>query len=413
MKPQLNHLFLALALTGGAAAQTPTNLQYGANFGTSGQNGDIIPWSWTTEKSLQVGVYDGSLLLYSSQEGVSRGNFEGGIVAYGNPIDIVLGSDESSQPDRGAFRVWGSSDYLYGNSSVTPLFEIAHPAGTATFDGVDVVISNGTLTVAGSPALTQASSTSYLSGQGFLQSSGLVAALSGITPPTTTSWTNTYVPRGNVSNGGLIALGTSTTASQLDSVAIGYGNSATGSYSWATGNGTTASGTHSFTSGIGSTASGGYARATGYSSTATAPYAVAHGNLANATGFYSFAHGYYAAARTADEVVFGRYNKETAFTSSFVWNGLDGLFRIGNGTGTTTRSDALTVLKCGETTLTNREWKAAVTADPTKFLDDPASTTDSGGNALVVDGHTRLRGKVLIQPQGDLSMGSFTGGETP
>lgn len=426
MKPQLNHLLLALALTQGAAAQSPTNFLYGADFGSSGQNGNLIPWSWGSEKSLQLAAFDGSLLLYSSQEGLTRGSFDGGVVTYGNPIDMVLGSDESPQIDRGAFRVWGSSTYLYGSSTATPLFSIEHPAGTATFDGLDVTISNGTLTVAGSPALTQASSTSYLNGQGFIQSSGLATALSGITPPTSTSWTNTYLARGNVTNSGALALGTSTSASAQYAVAIGHGATASGTNALSVGNGASSQGTYSFSMGIsanavadhsfafgnGVTANSLHTRATGASSSATGFYATAHGNVAVSKAMYANATGFNSTANTADETVFGRYNVESTFTNAFAYNGQDGLFRLGNGTNTA-RSDAMSVLKNGQTTLTNKEWKAAVTADPTKYLDDPASTTDSGGNALVVDGHTRLKGKVLIQPQGDLSMGGFTGGETP
>lgn len=67
-------------------------------------------------------------------------------------------------------------------------------------------------------------------------------------------------------------------------------------------------------------------------------------------------------------------------------------------------SNAITTLKNGQTTLTNKEWKAHQSSP----LVDPASTTDSGGEALVVEGHTRLKGKVVIeQPQGDISMGIY------
>ncbi len=83
---------------------------------------------------------------------------------------------------------------------------------------------------------------------------------------------------------------------------------------------------------------------------------------------------------------------------------LDGLFRIGNGISVTNRSDALTILKNGETTLNNKAWKE----NPGAPLLDPASTTDSGGNALVVNGHTVLNGKVIItHAQGDISMGIY------
>ena len=87
---------------------------------------------------------------------------------------------------------------------------------------------------------------------------------------------------------------------------------------------------------------------------------------------------------------------------------MDGLFRVGNGSSGNL-SDALTVLKSGQTTLTNKIWKSRdtltvpATADPSE-----TDTTDSGGNALVVDGHTVLNGKVTISvAQGDISMGIY------
>ncbi len=70
-------------------------------------------------------------------------------------------------------------------------------------------------------------------------------------------------------------------------------------------------------------------------------------------------------------------------------------------------SNAITTLKNGRTTLTNKAWlnrdsSISPTADPS------VETTDSGGEALVVEGHTRLKGKVTIeQPQGDISMGIY------
>ncbi|MEI8037389.1 MAG: hypothetical protein WCJ14_03260 [Verrucomicrobiota bacterium] len=71
-------------------------------------------------------------------------------------------------------------------------------------------------------------------------------------------------------------------------------------------------------------------------------------------------------------------------------------------------SNAITTLKNGRTTLTNKAWLASVAADASQVLADPPPATDSGGEALVVEGHTRLKGKVIIeQAQGDISMGIY------
>jgi hypothetical protein len=80
----------------------------------------------------------------------------------------------------------------------------------------------------------------------------------------------------------------------------------------------------------------------------------------------------------------------------------DPLFLIGNGSSASLTSNAIETLKNGRTTLKNKEWSSG------SPLAEPATPTSSNGYALVVDGHTRLRGKVIIEePQGDISMGIY------
>jgi hypothetical protein len=192
-------------------------------------------------------------------------------------------------------------------------------------------------------------------------------------------------------------------------LAMGSGAIASGSNSVSFGSNTIASGAFSTASGASSVASVSYARASGVNSVASGLYATANGNTATAAGFYSFSNGWSTSAKTTLETVFGRYNLLSAQPiGPLSYNELDGLFRLGNGSSASL-SDALTVLKNGQSTLTNKAWKANIAANPTQALvDPPATTTDSGGNALVVDGHTVLNGKVIISvPQGDISMGIY------
>ena len=331
----------------------------------------------------------GPIFQWSDTTETSRYDYLGGLHLLGDPVRIYLGT--TTQND-GIFEVVSYGDALY-SSSTPALFSIDSSADTALFNGVDVSISNGTLSVSGSPVLSQATSTGYLSGQGFLQLSGFNSALATSTPPTSSAWQAAYFPRGNVSNGAAWAFGTTSSATKAHAVAIGSGATASGEYSHANGTSVTASGNYSRASGIGSTASGYYTKA--------------HGYYATASSYYASATGFHTAAWTIDETVFGRYNKESSYVSPFTYGPMDGLFRLGNG-DSTARSDAMTVLKNGQTTLTNKEWKAAVSADPDTALDDPASATDSAGEALVVDGHTKLNGKVTVTvPQGDISMGIY------
>lgn len=217
--------------------------------------------------------------------------------------------------------------------------------------------------------------------------------LTEATPPISSlAWTNAFVPRGAVSNDAMMAV--DGTASGLYSIAVGDGTSATGDYSQAWGSYTTATGAFSYASGPNSAASGHYSRASG--------------TAASASGMYSTAMGQNARATSNSETAFGRNNVVTVALNSVVWRETDGLFRIGNGLNAYAPSDALTVLKNGQTTLTNRHWKSNTVANPSSVLEDPPVEMDSGGNALIVDGHTILNGKVIISvPQGDISMGIY------
>ena len=137
-----------------------------------------------------------------------------------------------------------------------------------------------------------------------------------------------------------------------------------------------------------------------------------------ALGFASYASGFWTKAVSAHSLALGSLNHGLG-NQSIDWQETDPLLELGNGTAprdtfepdASNRSNAITTLKNGQTTLTNKAWLANVAcspADPAAPLADPPPATDSGGEALVVEGHTRLKGKVIIeQPQGDISMGIY------
>jgi hypothetical protein len=135
-------------------------------------------------------------------------------------------------------------------------------------------------------------------------------------------------------------------------------------------------------------------------------YAVSlSGSTAN--GDYSIASGAGVTAQAYSSAAFGRYSQNLGDASN--WIETDPLLQLGNGTDSYSLSNAITTLKNGQTTLTNKAWNqrdvanVLATADP-----DPNTPDDSDGNALVVEGHTLLKGKVVIeQPQGDISMGIY------
>ncbi len=173
------------------------------------------------------------------------------------------------------------------------------------------------------------------------------------------------------------ALGASTTASGNVATALGYGTVASGSFSTAMGNQARSAGGFSTAIGYGATASGEYSTALGRSTLASGFYSTALGYFSTASGNNSYAIGDYITAYSYRETVIGSGN--TAYTpiSTVSWNPADRLFVIGNGPSFVAESDAMTILKNGNTGIG--------TSTPTAKLDvagNGAFTgTVSGANA--------------------------------
>ncbi len=159
------------------------------------------------------------------------------------------------------------------------------------------------------------------------------------------------------------AFGYNTTASGDYSTAFGIQTTASGDYSLALGKGNTASGDYSMVWGNGNTASGDYSTAFGKLSLASGNYSVAWQN-GRSTGSYSTSWGVsngangdvstcWGAGCDANdycETTFGRY-ATISTGSADSWVDTDVLFKIGNGTNTGARADALKMLKNGNTTV--------------------------------------------------------------
>lgn len=110
-----------------------------------------------------------------------------------------------------------------------------------------------------------------------------------------------------------------------------WDNANIGLYSSAFGGSTTASGWYSSAFGSGTIASGLFSASFGYATTAS--------------GATSFAVGEGTTAQPYDSFVLGRYNTISGTSGS--WVATDPLFVIGNGSSTSVRSNAVTVLKNG------------------------------------------------------------------
>ena len=128
-------------------------------------------------------------------------------------------------------------------------------------------------------------------------------------------------------------MGSGVSSTGGNSVAMGNGTSATGPYSTAVGWNSTASGQGSF-------ASGAVTNAANYNS-------AAFGALTTAGGFSSFTAGFSVAAPSFAEMEIGLYATTYTASSAGSYVAADRLFNIGNGQSTSSRSDAMTVLKNG------------------------------------------------------------------
>lgn len=171
-------------------------------------------------------------------------------------------------------------------------------------------------------------------------------------------------------------------------LSFGNGTSAAGVSATALGDGTNANGNYSTTTGH-------WTEAVGDSSTALGYFTIANGNASTSMGYVtaangdsSMAMGDFTTAQALDQVVIGRVNVIQG--DPYNWVETDDAFIIGNGSYSwnsennawdLSPSNAFTVKKNGDT------WMA-------------------GG--LTVSANARFNGAVRIEPQGDLSMGSFT-----
>jgi hypothetical protein len=139
------------------------------------------------------------------------------------------------------------------------------------------------------------------------------------------------------------------------STAMGYGTTASGNYSTAMGGYTTASGDYSTAMGGYTTASGNYSTAMGRNTTASANYSTAIGYKTTASGINSFAIGDETTASDYASLSIGRYNSVnstvTAGGSAASFDTDNAAFVIGNGTGSSTKSDAFVVYFNGNATL--------------------------------------------------------------
>ncbi|MES2429360.1 MAG: tail fiber domain-containing protein [Bacteroidota bacterium] len=147
------------------------------------------------------------------------------------------------------------------------------------------------------------------------------------------------------------ALGSNTIASGESSIAFGSGTIASGFKSIALGNGSQATAPNSISIGYFNTASSDGAIAMGSSCTASEYGNVAMGDRSHATGLNSYAIGAGVYAKARGGAALGQFNNSSDNSDPYTANATDRIFQLGNGSDFTTRSNAITVLRNGNTGL--------------------------------------------------------------
>lgn len=314
---------------------------------------------------------------------------------------------------------------LDGDNSLS-LFNSAGTTAGLVLNGNTGTITASAINVSGSPVVTSSSLSSSITQLPTVEVGGVISGL---------NWSSAMA-LGSESSAmaGSLAVGYNADAMTIGALAVGWGVQAIGARAVAFGHATEAHGVESIALGRWTKAYGDMNFVGGWQSQSLnfnsfaygdncvadsqAPgggyesdsFAIAMGAHAGALGFQSTAIGYFARANATGAMSIGNgtvANTQYEFATGSMphisqettgWNETDALFRLGNGV--VHRSEAITTLKNGQTTLTNKAWKQ----DPQVA----ESASNSNGEALVVDGNTRLRGKVILEKaQGDISMGIY------
>lgn len=186
-----------------------------------------------------------------------------------------------------------------------------------------------------------------------------------------------------------VAFGTLAQATQREAVAMGYNVKATAQSSFATGDSTQATGPYAFACGYQTKAQGYYSYAEGFTSKATNSGCHAEGAFTEANGGYSHAEGYYTIANLNQHAQ-GQYNISEADSTGII-------HIVGNGTGTSARSNAHTLYNNGDawfagdvyvgsTSGTDKDAGSVKLAKESQLPNITSTTTDPGAGSTLADG---------------------------
>ncbi|WP_395744071.1 beta strand repeat-containing protein [Prosthecobacter sp.] len=398
------------------------------------------------EKSITLGNWtfaDGQSSIALGYNSVTR---QHGGVAIGEGTEstqvgqVVIGAfnvrtDGSSTPAD------GDSLFILGNGTAdnarSNAFVIKRNGDTAV---------SGTLTVGGSPVLTQSAAAST-----YATSSAVSSQFAALNTQLTTAYVNKSADS--------LAMGTNATAADMG-FAIGYqsvaGDHAVSIGTWAGSNGDAASGPSSISLGSSAHGFGSNSISLGSYNWAAGENTVSIGAGSYASSVNSIAIGRSVTTDRWGQVVIGAFN---VFTTNYTNTPqpTDQIFVVGNGTADDARSNAFVIKRNGDVDvsgeLTINSQPAATQADVDQKMQTERTTSDAAyyrvSQPLVVPNETTLNGvltaaqasrfkasfvvegntdpadntqrtviakpgqEVLVPEQGDISMGEFRNGSLP
>lgn len=223
-------------------------------------------------------------------------------------------------------------------------------------------------------------------------SSGAYAMAIGINS-TASGWYSSAIGiYSNASGNYSIALGPYASASGLNALAVGFGSAANQTNSTALGFNSTVSST-----GQAAVAIGGNASASGIASVSIGLYSQATGNYSLALGYYSNATADNSIALSGNtttpsyaSMVIGRFNYVRSGQSLTSWVGTDDLFVAGNGTSSTSLSNAFEIAKNGNIGIGNLTTAPAEALELIGHLRLDQATPGSPVNGTLVWNGTNL-----------------------
>jgi hypothetical protein len=276
---------------------------------------------------------------------------------------------------------FGANTKASGSNSFATGFGV-NSTGTTSFGTGYYINASGDYSFAAGTNLSATGNSAIATGSNNVASGNTSFALGY----TTTASGNTSFASGRytIASGTCsVAFGDSATASGSFSTAMGYQTIASGGLSTTIGYQTTASGGVSIAMGYQTTASGSISTSMGDSTIANGDFSTTMGRKTIANGDYSVAVGQRTIASAACETVIGSYNTYAVSPSAQFWSFTDRLFTIGNGYDDNSRSNALVMLKNGNTTFSgNVTGPSFSTPSDKRFKNNLTSLATVSGSAL-------------------------------